>query len=526
MVDRIDKPILGRRPLLRAAAFASVLPLGVAGSRVFASPARPLPADFPLCHSGDNYTLAAAPVAPPTGRAKKIRFTWNQTALCTSAVPVAVEAGIFEKHNLDVALVNFGGSTGQLLEAIGSGKADAGIGMILRWLKPLDQGFDVKLVAGVHGGCSYLVGSRKAAITDIGSLHGKTIGVTDFASPEKNLYEIILQNHGLDPDTDVEWKQYPQELMAMAVDKGEIQAYVAGDPNVYYQVWNSNGNLFRAASNATDEFAETLVAQHVFNPRDDERDQLETWTASTALAAVTSRIEIIAAIKPYLFHPVVLAKMASQIDEISQGRFSINLVNAWFKPEFERAGITFADHDDRYAYGREWIEIFRQLFTRHRVNFACQHFKIEDYQIRPVGRYRPRPVVYAGGESDQAQALAADKADVWFINGHPPDDVRRLIAAVADRPRSGPPIRFALSAFVVARETNGGGRRIALPLQSGGTGCTLAADDGGSHRSKRRDVQDLRLQSRLRPQRRDGGRPGRQLRYGCRPDPSLRGPRD
>jgi len=171
-------------------------------------------------------------------------------------VPVAVEAGIFEKHNLDVELVNFGGSTDQLLEAIGSGKADVGIGMILRWLKPLEQGFDVKLVAGVHGGCSYLVGSRRAGITDIDSLRGKTIGVTDFASPDKNLYEIILQNHGLDPDKDVEWKQYPQELMSMAVDKGEIQAYVAGDPNVFYQVKNSNGNLFRVASNATNEFAD------------------------------------------------------------------------------------------------------------------------------------------------------------------------------------------------------------------------------------------------------------------------------
>jgi len=120
----------------------------------------------------------------------------------------------------------------------------------------LEQGFDVKLVAGVHGGCSYLVASREAGITDIPSLRGKTIGVADFAAPDKNLYAIILQNHGLDPDKDVEWKQYPQELMSMAVDKGEIQAYVAGDPNVYYQVKNSHGKLFTVASNATNEFAE------------------------------------------------------------------------------------------------------------------------------------------------------------------------------------------------------------------------------------------------------------------------------
>ena len=95
----MDMRMFGRRHLLQTGAIASILPLGFAGSRVFASPVRPIPADVPLCHGGGDYTLAAAPVPPqavaPTGKAKKIRFTWNQTALCTSAVPVAMEAGIF-----------------------------------------------------------------------------------------------------------------------------------------------------------------------------------------------------------------------------------------------------------------------------------------------------------------------------------------------------------------------------------------------------------------------------------------------
>jgi NitT/TauT family transport system substrate-binding protein len=200
--------------------------------------------------------LAAPPIVATTGSRTKINFTWNQTALCTSAVPIAVDRGIFDRYGLDVELVNFGGSTDQLLEALGSGHADAGIGMILRWLKPLEQGFDVKLVAGIHGGCSYMVASRDAGITDIPSLRGKRIGITDMASPDKNLYSIILQNHGLDPDKDVDWKQYPADLLGVAVNKGEIDAYVGGDPQVYYQIKNSNGKLFRVASNASNEFSE------------------------------------------------------------------------------------------------------------------------------------------------------------------------------------------------------------------------------------------------------------------------------
>src|SRR6202789_3365883 len=185
------------------------------------------------------------------------------------------------------------------------------------------------------------------------------------------------------------------------------------DPNEPYDAsWERNRKLIMEAEALG--FDSTLVAQHTINPHHAPMDQLETWTASTALAALTSRIEIIAAIKPYLFHPTILAKMASQIEEISHGRFSINLVNAWFKPEFERAGIPFADHDERYDYGHEWISVFRSLLTGQRVNFAGRHFNIQDYQIRPVGRYRPRPAIYAGGESGQAQALAASTADVWF----------------------------------------------------------------------------------------------------------------
>ncbi len=65
-----------------------------------------------------------------------------------------------------------------------------------------------------------------------------------------------------------------------------------------------------------------LVAQHTVNPYDESRDQLEAWTASAALAALTSRIELIAAIKPGLYHPVVLAKMALQIEHVSGGRFA------------------------------------------------------------------------------------------------------------------------------------------------------------------------------------------------------------
>src|SRR6202142_2317298 len=164
------------------------------------------------------------------------------------------------------------------------------------------------------------------------------------------------------------------------------------DPDEPYDAsWERNRRLILEAEALG--FDSTLVAQHTINPHHAPADQLEAWTASAALAGLTERIEIITAIKPYLYHPVVLAKMATQIEEISHGRFAINLVNAWYKPEFERAGIPFSEHDARYDYGREWITIVRALMVGERVDFHGEHFAIDGYQLRPTGRYRPRPVV-------------------------------------------------------------------------------------------------------------------------------------
>jgi alkanesulfonate monooxygenase len=197
----------------------------------------------------------------------------------------------------------------------------------------------------------------------------------------------------------------------------------------------------------------TLVAQHLFHVRDDDRDQLETWTACAALAALTSRIEIIAAIKPLLFHPAVLAKMAMQIEAISQGRFAVNFVNAWFKPELERTGLPFPEHDARYAYGGEWLHIVRRLMAGETVTQKTAHFRIDGLKFRPAAQFRPRPLIYAGGESEPARALAAEAADIWFLNGQALPQIAALIADARARPRAGAPLRFGMSAFVIARPT-------------------------------------------------------------------------
>jgi NitT/TauT family transport system substrate-binding protein len=243
------RPRLSRRTMLSlAGAFGAATPVAMAGmARAWtAMKSGPLDEEFPVCRAA--MTGERLPGAP-----RRLTLAWNASSVCTVAAPVAKERGIFAKQGLDVDFINFGGSTEQLLEAIATGKADAGIGMALRWLKPLEQGFDVRITAGVHGGCIRLLGSKAADITSLESLRGKTIAISDQASPAKNFCSIVFAKNGIDPVKDVEWRQYPGELLALAVEKGEAQALTDNDPRTY--LWRKTGKFNEVVTNLSGEFA-------------------------------------------------------------------------------------------------------------------------------------------------------------------------------------------------------------------------------------------------------------------------------
>src|SRR6202161_4623298 len=163
----------------------------------------------------------------------------------------------------------------------------------------------------------------------------------------------------------------------------------------YDASWERNKTLVLEAESLG--YDATLVAQHTMNPYDNSLDQLEAWSSAAALAALTNRIEIIAAIKPGLYHPVVLAKLALGIENISRGRFAINLVNGWNRPEIDKAGLGFAEHDERYGYGRRWLSVVEPLMRGETLNHSGVNFRIDDYALRPGDPWRARPRIYIGG---------------------------------------------------------------------------------------------------------------------------------
>ena len=244
---------VSRRRLLRAAGLtAAIAPLGLAGTTVLASNRfKEFPSDGlapPVCKASVSVPLTVVSGAP-----RKLKLTWNASAICTAGVPVAAATGLFAKRNLDVELINFGGSTDQLLEAIASGKADAGIGMALRWLKPLEQGFDVRITTATHGGCMRMLTAKSSGIRGLADLKGKSIGVTDMAAPDKNFFSIRLAKLGIDPINDVQFRVFPGDLLPVALKKGEIQAFCQGDPLGW--VVRERDDLHEVATNLDEEYA-------------------------------------------------------------------------------------------------------------------------------------------------------------------------------------------------------------------------------------------------------------------------------
>jgi len=241
----------GRRSFLGFTAAGLVVPLGAMAPASWRTGQSSLSDGLghpPICHAAMGANAVAPGAAP-----REIKIVWNAGSLCTVGVPVAMQRGFFASRNLKVETLNIAGSTDQLLEALASGKADAGMGMAWGWLKPLEQGFDVKLVAAIHGGCIRLLTSHESGITSVQGLKGKTVGTANMASPDRVFLSVLAAKRGVDPMKDIEWRVYPPDLLGVALQKGEIQAISSNDPIA--SIIRDRDHLVEVTNNLADEFA-------------------------------------------------------------------------------------------------------------------------------------------------------------------------------------------------------------------------------------------------------------------------------
>ena len=223
--------------------------------------------------------------------------------------------------------------------------------------------------------------------------------------------------------------------------------------------WEYTSRLARRAEEIG--FDLTLVAEVNLNDiKGVNAPALDAWSTAAALAAVTRTQEIMVAVRPTFHPPALLAKQAANIDQISGGRLSLNVVASWWADEARRFGVTFEQHDDRYARTGEWLDVVDGAWKSSPFSHTGRYYSVDETIIQPppvTTPARPRPPIYAGGESESAKEMIAFRCDGYVMHGDSPDRIAARIADMrARRERLRPdaaPLTFGVAAYSIVRPT-------------------------------------------------------------------------
>ncbi len=200
----------------------------------------------------------------------------------------------------------------------------------------------------------------------------------------------------------------------------------------------------------------TLIAELNLNDiKGVEAPSLDAWTTTSALAAVTESLELMVAVRPTFHEPALLAKQAANIDRISGGRLTINLVSSWWEDEALQYGVGFDHHDDRYARSSEWLEVVSGMWSEERFSFSGDYYNVADAILEPKPVQKPRPIIYAGGESPRAKEMISKQCDAYLMHGDPPATVAEKIADMRARRESLglPDLVYGVSGYAICRDT-------------------------------------------------------------------------
>lgn len=201
-------------------------------------------------------------------------------------------------------------------------------------------------------------------------------------------------------------------------------------------------------------FDVTLVAELNLNDiKGQHAPSLDAWSTAAALAAVTHRLEIMVAVRPTFHLPSLLAKQAANIDRISNGRLSLNVVSSWWKTEAHQYGVEFDEHDRRYQRSAEWLEVVNRMWSRDRASFEGEFFHVEDAVLEPKPVRHPRPTIWAGGESPAGKDFISRACDGWLTHGDPPEVIAPKIEDMRRRREEVglDPMGFGAAGYVVVR---------------------------------------------------------------------------
>jgi alkanesulfonate monooxygenase SsuD/methylene tetrahydromethanopterin reductase-like flavin-dependent oxidoreductase (luciferase family) len=142
---------------------------------------------------------------------------------------------------------------------------------------------------------------------------------------------------------------------------------------------------------------------------------LETVTWAAGLLASTERITVFGTVHAPLFHPVIAAKEFVTADHIGEGRFGINLVVGWNEGEFDMFGVTQREHDGRYDYAQEWLDVIKRAWSdADDFDFNGRFLQLKAVRAHPKPYGNTHPIIMNAGRSPIGQAFALRNCDAFF----------------------------------------------------------------------------------------------------------------
>lgn len=165
-------------------------------------------------------------------------------------------------------------------------------------------------------------------------------------------------------------------------------------------------------------FDHVWVMDHLAPPVGDRRGAvLEAWTLLAAMTQVVRRARVGVMVSANTFrHPSLLAKMATTVDHLSNGRLELGLGAAWVKQEHDALGLPFPGAGQRIHQLDEACQVLKLLWTGQEVTFAGECYTLAGALAQPCNVQTPHPPIWIGGAGEQLTLrVVARHADAWNV---------------------------------------------------------------------------------------------------------------
>jgi len=274
------------------------------------------------------------------------------------------------------------------------------------------------------------------------------------------------------------------------VDAAEVAWFSALCSDDYRYLGVPDGALRSSWEHCSDivKLSEELGFRNILCPSSYQVGQ-DTLSFVAACAPVTSRMNLLAAVRCGEMQPIMLARTIATLDHMLKGRLTINIISSDFPGET-------ADSAYRYRRSREVVQILRQAWERDAFDFEGEVYNFKNVTTAPAKPYQQNggPLLYFGGYSPDALELCAEQCDVYLMWPAKKDEIAGHMKAVHERAaKHGRTLDYGLRIHMIVRDTEAEAKEHARELVS-----KLGADQGAAIRSRALDAKSLGVAQQAR----------------------------